>query len=139
MTRARAAAAGAGAALVWAALEPLDRRVFRHDYSDVAMLGKLVTRSRAWPIAGLAVHTANGATFGLAWRELRRRHGTKPITLALVENTALFPLAPLIDRLHPARGTWLLAPLATKRGFAQATWRHVVFGAVLGLLAGEEA
>ena len=46
MSRRRAAVAGGAAAAVWAALEPFDRRLFDHDYSDVAMLGKLVTRSR---------------------------------------------------------------------------------------------
>ncbi|HEY0417793.1 MAG TPA: hypothetical protein VGC78_15540 [Gaiellaceae bacterium] len=128
-------AAGALAALAWAAVEPLDRRLFRHDYSDVAMLGKLVTRSRAWPAAGLAVHVANGAAFGAAYR-LARRRGVGAVQLALLENTALFPLAPLIDRFHPARGSRRLAPLFTARGFAQATARHLVFGAVLGALAG---
>jgi hypothetical protein len=34
------AKAGAIAALVWAAVEPFDRRVLRHDYSDVAVLGR---------------------------------------------------------------------------------------------------
>ena len=58
--------AGAAAATAWAALEPLDRRLFRSDYSDVALLGKAVTRARLWPVAGLVVHAANGAAFGLA-------------------------------------------------------------------------
>ena len=139
MSAGRAAAAGAAAALVWAALEPIDRRLFRHDYSDVAMLGKLVTRTRAWPVAGLAVHAGNGALFAVAHHLLRRRYGIRAVTLALVENTALFPLAPLIDRFHPARGTRGLAPLASRRGLAQATVRHLVFGVVLDELAGEEA
>jgi hypothetical protein len=130
-------AAGALAALVWAALEPLDKRLFRHDYSDVAMLGKVVTRSRAWPLAGLAVHAANGAVFGAAYSVLRRR-GVGAMQLALIENTALFPLAPLVDRFHPARGGPGLAPLFSWRGFAQATARHVVFGGVLAALAREE-
>ncbi len=131
MTPLRSAAAGAAAALVWAAVEPLDIRLFRHDYSDTAMLGKLLTRSKAWPAVGLALHAANGAAFGLAYRELHRRRGTSALTLALLENTALYPLAPLIDRYHPAAGERGLAPLFTPRGFAQATFRHVVFGAAL--------
>ena len=69
----RAAAAGAVAALVWAALEPLDGRLFRCDYSDVALLGKAVARGRGWPAAGLAIHAANGAAFGLCYDRLRRR------------------------------------------------------------------
>ncbi len=139
MSSGRAALAGAAAAGVWAAVEPLDRRVLRHDYSDVAMLGKLVTRSRAWPLAGLAVHVVNGAAFGLAFERARRRTGWDPrrlaLGLALAENFAFFPLSAAVDRLHPARGERGLAPLCTTRGLAQATFRHALFGAVLGRLA----
>ena len=103
------------------------------------MLGKLVTRSRAWPVAGLALHAANGALFGLAFERARGRTGSKPrrvaLGLALAENFALFPLAAAVDRLHPARGERGLAPLFTARGLAQATFRHALFGAVLGRLA----
>jgi hypothetical protein len=129
-----AAKAGAIAALVWAGLEPLDRRMLRHDYSDVAVLGKAVTRSRAWPLAGLAMHAANGAVFGAAYAQARKR-GTSAVTMALAEHTVLFPLGAIVDRHHPARGTRGLAPLWSKRAFAQATLRHLLFGALLGQLA----
>ena len=136
VSRTRGAVAGAGAALVWAALEPLDRRLFRNDYSDVALLGKLVTRTRAWVSVGLALHAANGALFGLAFEEVRRRRRLRAqplaLGLALAENFALFPLAGVIDRHHPARGTSGLAPIVNARGLAQATVRHAVFGVVLG-------
>ena len=134
MSRRRAATAGAAATLVWAALEPLDKRLFRHDYSDVAVLGKFVTRSRAWPLVGLAVHALNGAVFGVAAGELRRRRSVGPVQLALLEHAALFPLGYVADRVHPARGEPGLAPLFTFRAFGQATVRHAVFGAVLGRL-----
>ena len=129
-----AAKAGAIAALVWAAVEPFDRRIVRHDYSDVAVLGKAVTRSRAWPLAGLAMHAANGAVFGVAYEQARRR-GTSAVAMALAEHTVLFPLGAIVDRRHPARGTKGLAPLWSKRAFAQATFRHLLFGALLGRLA----
>jgi hypothetical protein len=135
VSRRRAAKAGAAATLVWAALEPFDQRLFRHDYSDVAVLGKFVTRSRAWPLVGLAVHAANGAVFGLVAEELRRRRSIGPVRLALLEHAALFPLGYVVDRTHPSRGTRGLAPLFTIRAFAQATVRHIVFGAVLGRLS----
>jgi hypothetical protein len=134
----RPAPAGALAALVWAAVEPLDRRLLRNDYSDVAMLGKLATRTRAWPLAGLAVHAANGAAFGLAYGRLRKRTPVTPLQLALVEHTLLYPLTYVVDRVHPARGTRGLAPSFTPRGFVQETARHVLFGAVLGRLLREE-
>ena len=124
---------------MWSALEPLDTKLLRHDFSDTAMLGKLVTRSRAWPAAGLAVHGVNGAIFGLAFHEVRRRTKLPPVRLgvamALVENTTLYTLAPLVDRYHPARGEPGVAAMWNKRAFAQETLRHVVFGAVLGSLA----
>jgi hypothetical protein len=139
MSSARAAGAGAVAALAWAAVEPLDKRLFRLDYSDVALLGKLTTQSRWWPVAGLALHTANGAAFGVAFDALQRRTGARPrrfaLALALAENFATFPFASQLERWHPAAGEPGVAPFWSTRGLAQATARHALFGAVLGRLA----
>jgi len=138
--RLRAAAAGAVAATAWGLLEPLDRRLLRCDYSDIAVLGKAVTRGPRWRSAGFALHAANGAAFGLALDALQRRTGADrrrlALGLALAENVALYPLSAVIDRFHPARGEEGVPPLLTNpRAFAQATWRHTVFGLVLGRLA----
>ena len=89
---------------------------------------------------GLALHVANGASFGLAFDEVRRRTDlpTRRLALgmALTEHVALYPLSGLVDRYHPARGEDGIPPLLTNaRAFAQATWRHAVFGFVLGRLA----
>jgi len=140
VSRLHAAAAGAAAATVWAAQEPLDQRVFRCDYSDVAVLGKAVTRGRHWRIAGLAIHALNGAMFGLAFHEARRRTTARPrrlaLMMALAEHVALYPLWYFVDRHHPARrAPGVPAVLANPRVFAQATWRHALFGVVLGALA----
>ena len=134
-SRTRSAAAGACAAVVWAAVEPLDGRLLRNDYSDVALLGKAVTRSRAWPIVGLAMHAGNGAVFGLAYHELRRHRRVSAVKLAMIEHLALFPIGLVVDRLHPARGQAGVERVFGARAFAQATWRHFLFGAVLGRLA----
>ncbi len=137
--RVRAAAAGAVAAAVWAAQEPLDQCVFGHDYSDVAVLGKLLTRGPEWRRAGLAFHVANGAVFGLVYDAARRRLDVDSrrlaVGMALGEHLVLFPLGALVDRHHPARGEPGLASLLSGRAFAQATWRHALFGWVLGRLA----
>ncbi len=139
--RRRAAAAGATAALIWAAQEPLDQRVFGCDYSDVALLGRAVTRGPHWRAAGLALHALNGLAFGLAWDAARRRLPVNSrrlaIGLAVAENVALWPLCRLVDRYHPARGEPGVPPLLrSRRAFAQATWRHALFGWVLGRLGG---
>jgi hypothetical protein len=137
---ARSAAAGATAATVWGLQEPLDRAVFRTDYSDIALLGKLVTRGRGWRPLGFAIHAANGAAFGLAYEAARRRTGRDPrrlaLAMALAEHAALFPLALLTDRHHPARGEPGVPPIAhSPRAYLQAGWRHLLFGYVLGRLA----
>jgi hypothetical protein len=136
---ARAAAAGAVAATIWGLLEPVDRRVFRCDYSDIALLGKAVSR-RHWRAAGFALHAANGAVFGLAYDALRRRVGAEPrrlaVGFALAEHLGLYPLTYFVDRFHPARGEEGIPPLLTNgRAFAQATARHAIFGLAVGRLA----
>ena len=136
----RAAAAGAAAATVWALQEPLDTRLFRCDYSDAALLGKAVTRGPGWRAAGLAMHLANGAAFGVAYRRARDRLPVGPrrlaLGMALAEHVALFPLCGLVDRYHPARGEPGVPPLLRNgRAFALATWRHALFGVLLGRLA----
>jgi hypothetical protein len=138
--RLQAAGAGAAAATVWGLLEPADQRLLRCDYSDIAVLGKAVTRGPRWRLAGFALHAANGAVFGLAFDELGRRLPTNPRRLAvgaaLLEHLTLYPLCYFIDRYHPARGEPGIPPLLSNpRAFLQATWRHTLFGAVLGRLA----
>ncbi|HVD12109.1 MAG TPA: hypothetical protein VNB46_02650 [Gaiellaceae bacterium] len=138
--RLRAAAAGAVAATVWGLAEPLDQRLLRCDYSDIALLGKAVTRGPRWRLAGFALHAANGAIFGLAYEELRRRVRVEPrrlaIAMALAEHLALYPLGAFVDRRHPARGEPGIPRLVwNRRAYVQATWRHLLFGAVLGRAA----
>lgn len=138
--RARSALAGAASATAWGILEPVDQWVFRCDYSDIALLGKTFTRKRGWRAVGYALHAVNGAAFGLAFEELRRRRSTPPrrlaLGLALAEHVALYPLAYFVDRYHPARGEpGIPALLTNPRAFGQATVRHAVFGWLLGRLA----
>ena len=119
--RARAALAGAAAATVWGAQEHIDRRVFGCEYSDVELMGR---GSR--PV-GYAVHALNGVAFGLAFHELRQRVDVPQrrlaLTAALVEHVTLWPLIGLVaDRKL----------VTSPRAFAQSTWRHALFGALLG-------
>jgi hypothetical protein len=134
---ARGTAAGAVGAATWAAQQPLDKRVFGSDYDDIELLGKLVTLRRWWPLPGLAVHIANGVLFGAAYA-LARSHLPGPgwargLLAAQVENFGLWPLVRFIDHYHPARDE--LSTLGGNRqALAQATWRHAIFGIVLGAL-----
>ena len=121
--RLRAAAAGSVAAVVWGLQEPLDQRAFGCDYSDVLFLG------RGHRSVGFVVHAANGALFGLAFDALRRRVDVDQrrlaLALAIGEHLALWPFISLVDR----------SLVTSSRAFAQATYRHALFGFVLGRLA----
>jgi hypothetical protein len=133
----RGAVCGAVAAAIWALEQPLDKLLFRSRYDDVELLGKAVTRSDGWYPMGLALHMGNGAVFGAVYANVAPALPIPPMlrgpAVALTENFALWPLSYLTDRLHPARGD--IPRLAgNRRALAQATWRHLLFGIVLGEL-----
>jgi len=134
---ARGALAGAVAAGVWAAQQPLDMRVFGVRYDDTELLGKAVTRGRAWRPVGVAMHLANGALFGAAYANVAPRvplpSWARGPAAGLGEHAATWPGTLLIARVHPAGADF--PPLfADPRAIAQATWRHLLFGVVLGEL-----
>jgi hypothetical protein len=131
------AIAGGLAAAVWAAQQPLDKRVFGVDYDDVELLGKAVTRGPEWPAIGLVLHIGNGAAFGALYAQLRPFLFGPPVlralTAALAENFGTWPLAQLAEDHHPAKRE-LPKLSGNARALAQATWRHALYGAVLGVL-----
>jgi hypothetical protein len=133
----RGAFAGAVAAGVWAAQMPVDKRVFGSDFDDVELLGKAVTRRAAWPVAGWALHLQNGALFGALYANAAPRtplpSWARGPVAALAENFVTWPLTALADRLHPARAE-LPAAFGSPRALAQSTWRHLLFGVLLGEL-----
>jgi hypothetical protein len=133
----RAALAGAAAAGVWAAQMPLEKRLLRSDFDDVELLGKALTRRRTWPLAGWALHLGNGALFGAVYAQVAPRtplpSWARGPAAALTENFATWPLTALSDRLHPARRE-LTPAFSNPRAFVQSTWRHLLFGVLLGEL-----
>lgn len=134
---AHGALAGAVAAGVWAAQQPLDKAVFGTDYDDVALLGKAVSRDRSWMPIGLALHVANGALFGAAYANVAPLvplpAWARGPAAGLLEHVGLWPLTRVTDRVHPARGD-LEQLSGNRRAFAQAAWRHLLFGTILGEL-----
>lgn len=116
---------------------PLDKRLFGSSFDDVELLGKALTRGRAWRVAGWMLHLQNGALFGAAYANLAPRmplpSWARGPLAASAENFGTWPLTALVDRVHPARGE-LPATFASPRALAQSTWRHLLFGVVLGEL-----
>jgi hypothetical protein len=135
-TTLRGAASGAVAAAIWAAQQPLDKRVFASRYDDVELLGRAVT-SRRWYPVGFAIHLGNGAVFGAVYANVQAAlpvpAALRGPTAALFEHLASWPLGRVSDRLHPARDQ-LPQLTGDRAAFVQALWRHLLFGLVLGEL-----
>ena len=133
----RGALAGAAAAAVWAAQQPLDQRVFGVAYDDVELLGRFVTDGRAAYPIGLAMHLANGAVFGALYANAGRALPVPAVLrgplAGLAEHLATWPGTAALSRIPPAAGE-LPDLWGSGTAFAQATWRHLLFGTVLGEL-----
>jgi hypothetical protein len=134
---ARGALAGAIAAVAWSAQSRVDMRAFRFDYSDEALLGKAVTQGPAWPVVGMGLHLLYGASFGAAYANVAPRlplpSWARGPVVAMIEHLSTWPMTVAVERVHPARDE-LPILWGSGRAFAQATWRHLVFGTVLGEL-----
>jgi hypothetical protein len=129
--------AGGIAAALWAAQQPIDKRVFGSRYDDVELLGKGVVKGDDWPAAGLALHIANGVAFGASYAQLRRYLPGPAVAqgtgMAIAEHLALWPLVALVDRYHPRRRE--LTPLKGSRAaFWQAFYRHALFGIAMSAI-----
>jgi hypothetical protein len=78
-----------------------------------------------------------GATFGAAYALLKPFIPGPPaargVFAALAEHALSWPTVLLVDRHHPARRDMPLL-YGNRRALAQATWRHALFGALLGVL-----
>jgi hypothetical protein len=133
----RGAAAGAAAASAWAALEPLAARALRTGFTDVRLLGRLVSERR-WAPAGVIVHAANGAAFGAAFALAGGRGPRAGLVWAGAEAVATWPGMALMDRIHPDRRSGGWPRLVTdRRVMAQEAAMHALFGLLLGLMVPE--
>ena len=121
----RGALAGGAAAGVWLVQQPLDRRVFAVESDDARLLGRLVGRG---PGTGALLHLGNGALFGALYAAAAPK---LPLPAPLRG-----PLAGLAEHLGSWPAIALVEPglVTSPRAFAQATWRHLLFGTVLGEL-----
>ena len=121
----RGALAGAAAAGVWLLQQPLDKRIFGWPHDDAELLARLTGTDIA---TGTVLHVANGALFGAVYASVAP---AVPLPARLRG-----PAAGLLEHLATWPLTALVAPEMTSspRAFAQSTWRHVLFGFVLGEL-----
>ena len=126
------ALAGAVAAMAWGAFSsPSTGAFFCSDYSDVMLLGKLVTRGRLACPVGFAIHALNGVVFGLA--RLTTLASACPSASAgwpsaYKADIGLYPLSYFVDRFHPARGEKDLPSTLQRSRLRPGTLWHALFG-----------
>src|SRR5918995_2152981 len=102
----RGALAGTAAAALWAAQQPLDRRVFGVAYDDTELLGRwVVPAGRAWQPTGVVLHLLNGGVFGAAYANvapsLRVPPALRGPLAGLAEHLATWPGTAALPRVHP--------------------------------------
>jgi hypothetical protein len=104
-------------------------RVFGVRYSDAELVAKPLGASRQ---VGWLIHMTNGALFGAAYSTVAPRlpapGWAKGAAAGMTEHLATWPLTRFLPRVN----LW-----GNHRAFAQAVWRHLLFGVVLGAV--EEA
>jgi hypothetical protein len=104
-------------------------RVFGVRYSDAELVAKPLGASRR---VGSIIHMTNGALFGALYSSVAQRlpgpAWAKGAAAGMTEHLATWPLTRFLPRVD----LW-----GNHRAFAQAVWRHLLFGVVLGAV--EEA
>ena len=140
----RAAAAGLAATAVYSVAMEIDPCLTGNTFNDVTfiqgMLGddKASSRELAW-----GLHFLTGVALAEVYAALGKRFLPGPDWLrgtlfggAFI--AAVWPLTPLVDRVHPMILSGKLPRLANWTAFGQNVLRHLVFGLVLGALYHEQ-
>jgi hypothetical protein len=130
------ALAGIAGGLAYVVAQEIDNRVLRRNLDDLHMLGRLVTSGpEGARAAGLPIHLANSAMIGTVYAALEPYLPGPPwlrgITLAIAENTALYPAA-LFEEHHPAVRRGEVERYLSLASFLHSIPRHIAFGAVTG-------
>lgn len=136
----RAVGAGLAAGTAFLATTFLDSKLSNYPYNDIKLVGQVfTTKSPFWQIQGLVGHYGFSVVMALlyaryAYRLLPGPGWLKGLLFLMIENNGLYPLAPLLDRIHAGQRHAELPRLMTFKSYAGQTWRHVAFGVVLGAL-----
>jgi hypothetical protein len=135
-----AVGAGLAAGTAFLATTFLDSKLSNYPYNDIKLVGQVfTTKSPFWQIQGLAGHYGFSVIMALlyaryAYRLLPGPGWLKGLLFLMIENNGLYPLAPLLDKIHAGQRKGELPRLMTLKSYVGQTWRHVAFGLVLGAL-----
>lgn len=104
------------------------------DFQLLAGFGPLRHR---WRVVGPIVHGINSMAVGAVYALVRERlwgpGWLRGLTFAMVENTVLWPVIILLDRIHPAIRAGDLPAFNRRWPFIAENLRHAAYGIVLGV------
>jgi len=131
--------AGAAASAVYAGEMYLDIALTGNPLDDLQLLeGALRGRKARSPILGLLVHLLNGSALAVVYAVVKPLlpgpNWLKGTLFGLLFVLGVWPLTPLLDRIHPLIRRGDLPGFNTLTAFRQNVARHLLFGLVLGLL-----
>jgi hypothetical protein len=131
--------AGAAASAIYAGEMYLDIALTGNPLDDVQLLeGALRGRKARSPILGMLVHLLNGSALAVVYAALKPLlpgpNWLKGTLFGLLFVLGVWPLTPLLDRIHPLIRRGDLPKFNTPIAFGQNIVRHLIFGLVLGLL-----
>jgi hypothetical protein len=131
--------AGAAASAVYAGEMYLDIALTGNPLDDLQLLeGALRGRKARVPILGMLVHLLNGGALGIVYSIVKPLlpgpNWLKGTLFGLLFVLGVWPLTPLLDRIHPLIRRGELPRFNTPVAFGQNIARHLIFGLVLGLL-----
>ncbi|HEY7021936.1 MAG TPA: DUF6789 family protein [Ktedonobacterales bacterium] len=134
-----AAFAGAAASAVYAGEMYLDIALTGNPLDDLQLLeGALRGRKARIPILGMLVHLLNGSALGIVYAVVKPLlpgpNWLKGALFGLLFVLGVWPLTPVLDRIHPLIKRGELPKFNTPVAFGQNIVRHLLFGLVLGLL-----
>jgi len=134
---ANGALAGLAGGAAFAAVMKADMALSGRRVDDFQLLAGFGPTRNRWRVVGPIVHTLNSATVGSLYAMVAD-HIPGPgwrrgLTFAMIENTTLWPVLIVLDRVHPAIQSGELPVYNRPWPFFVENLRHIAFGLVLGV------
>jgi hypothetical protein len=136
----RAVVSGLAAGSAYLVSMWVDNKLSSQRFNDIKLVGQLLTtRSPLWQIQGVLGHFGFSVMMALLYARFFYERLPGPgwlrgIIFLNIENALLYPLALPLDKLHAGMKAGEVPGLFGRKVFLGQVMRHVVFGAVLGLL-----
>ena len=128
--------AGLAGGASFAAVMKLDMALSGRHVDDFQLLAGFGPTRNRWHVVGPIIHAINSISLGGIYAvvvELLPGSGwRKGLTFALTENTLLWPVIIVLDRVHPAIRAGQLPAYNRPWPFFVENLRHAAFGIVLG-------